>query len=239
MNKRLAAPFLLLFLGLAVLVSANSYENNSYQNFSVINGPNESGNTNLNITIQYNATAYQKNSTPSLYNRTYVEPNLTSQPYVNETVNLRNNSFEPNVTVVSYVNESENLNLRNKSFENVVAQPNVNHIIGSVALANITIMEPNLTTGPIEIPVNHGESFPNLSSYVCGGCKLESKCFPFGYRKEGKFCSESENFELQLESEKSCKNSFECGSNVCVSGKCVSDTFIQKIVSWFKKLFGS
>jgi len=68
-------------------------------------------------------------------------------------------------------------------------------------------------------------------------CPLDGKCYPFGYRKDGKFCSDEGGFTTQ-KSEESCQNNFECSSNVCVSGKCVSEGLIQKIISWFKRLFG-
>ena len=34
-----------------------------------------------------------------------------------------------------------------------------------------------------------------------------------------------------------CDNNFECESNVCVSGECVSNTLIRKIINWFKRVF--
>jgi len=69
-------------------------------------------------------------------------------------------------------------------------------------------------------------------------CPLDGKCYPFGYRKSGKFCSDEGKFIEQLSGESTCENNFECSSNVCVSGKCVSEGFINKIMNWFKKLFG-
>ncbi len=70
------------------------------------------------------------------------------------------------------------------------------------------------------------------------GCALENKCYPLGYRKSGKYCSEDLEFVVQLDSDNACENNFECKSNVCVSGECVSEGFIKKIINWFKKLFG-
>jgi hypothetical protein len=87
---------------------------------------------------------------------------------------------------------------------------------------------------PVEIPKNVREP-----EQVCNGCVLEEMCYPFGYRKSGEFCSESKEFTVQLESGIVCENSFQCDSNVCVSGECVSQKLIQKIINWFKKLFGA
>jgi thiol-disulfide isomerase/thioredoxin len=69
-------------------------------------------------------------------------------------------------------------------------------------------------------------------------CPSEGKCYPFGYRKEGKYCSDEGAFKEQLKADEKCENNFECSTNVCVDGKCISSGFIQKIISWFKKLFG-
>lgn len=69
-------------------------------------------------------------------------------------------------------------------------------------------------------------------------CALDGKCYPFGYRKGGNYCSDKGSFEKQFGDETSCDNNFECSSNVCVSGKCLSKGFIEKILSWFKNLFG-
>jgi thiol-disulfide isomerase/thioredoxin len=70
-------------------------------------------------------------------------------------------------------------------------------------------------------------------------CPLDGKCYPFGFRKEGKYCSDEGTFKEQLKEDAACENNFECSTNVCVDGKCISSGFIQKIISWFKTLFGS
>lgn len=77
------------------------------------------------------------------------------------------------------------------------------------------------------------------SVLVCkDSCPLEDKCYPFGYRKDGKYCSDRVKFVEQLKADSTCENNFECSSNVCVSGKCIDAGFIQKILNWFKRLFG-
>ena len=74
---------------------------------------------------------------------------------------------------------------------------------------------------------------------VCkDSCPLDGKCYPVMYRKGGKYCSDSGSFEQQLEGNAACDNSFECKSNVCVNGECISSGLIEKIMSWFKKMFG-
>ncbi|MCK4647494.1 hypothetical protein KAT24_01025 [Candidatus Pacearchaeota archaeon] len=73
--------------------------------------------------------------------------------------------------------------------------------------------------------------------YKCNGCELEGKCYPMGYRKSGKYCSDNYEFIEQLKAG-SCDNHFECKSNICVSDECVGESLIKKIIKWFKRLFG-
>ena len=75
-------------------------------------------------------------------------------------------------------------------------------------------------------------------SVICkDSCPLDGKCYPFGYRKTGKYCSDEGAFKEQLEADAVCDNNFECSTNVCVDGKCVSSGLINKVMNWFKKLF--
>lgn len=86
---------------------------------------------------------------------------------------------------------------------------------------------------PVEVPQDTEKIV-----YLCSGCMENNLCYSLGYRKDGFFCSENTSFIAQLESDVVCQNNFECSSNVCVSGKCISESFIQKILNWFKNLFG-
>jgi len=53
------------------------------------------------------------------------------------------------------------------------------------------------------------------------------------------YCSMiSNDMKSQLTADEVCENNFECSTNVCVDGKCVSSNFIQKVIEWFSKLFG-
>jgi hypothetical protein len=73
----------------------------------------------------------------------------------------------------------------------------------------------------------------------CLGCKIEEKCFPLGFRKQGEFCSEEGNkFRAQKSTDSSCENSFECISNLCIDEKCVSGSLFNKILEFFRRLFG-
>ncbi|MEM3074777.1 MAG: hypothetical protein QW727_02440 [Candidatus Pacearchaeota archaeon] len=68
-------------------------------------------------------------------------------------------------------------------------------------------------------------------------CPFKDKCYPFGYRKSGEFCSDEGTFIKQLAEESPCDNNFECSSNLCLDNKCVSSSLIEKIINWFKKIF--
>lgn len=73
---------------------------------------------------------------------------------------------------------------------------------------------------------------------VCkDSCPSDGKCYPFGYRKTDKFCSDEGKFIEQLKEDGMCENNFECRSNVCVDGKCLSSGLIQKIIDWIKNIF--
>ncbi len=93
-------------------------------------------------------------------------------------------------------------------------------------------IEPKEETGPIDVT---NENKEDLS---CNGCLSGNKCYPLGYRKGGKYCSENYNFTVQLESGQSCENSFQCTSNVCVSGECINEGLLKRFLDWFKRLFG-
>jgi len=106
---------------------------------------------------------------------------------------------------------------------------------------------PNEETKTVKIPITeikipgevNKEVSDKVSEYVCNGCALENTCYQFGFRKTRNYCSDEKIFAEQKESDSLCENSFECESNVCVSGKCVSGNLLQKIIDWFKKLFGA
>ncbi|MEK6872257.1 MAG: hypothetical protein AABX16_05115 [Nanoarchaeota archaeon] len=74
---------------------------------------------------------------------------------------------------------------------------------------------------------------------ICQGCELNNKCYPYGFREDNTFCSsEKEMFIAQLKTDALCENSFECLSNICADGFCVEEGLFQKIINWFRDLFG-
>ena len=102
---------------------------------------------------------------------------------------------------------------------------------------------------PIEIKVikdyvykKYGIEMKNPSESInCDGgeCGLNDKCVPIGYRSEGEYCNINDEFVSQLESDSQCENHFECESNFCLNDECVSGNLMQKILNWFKRIFGN
>lgn len=93
------------------------------------------------------------------------------------------------------------------------------------------LIEPDETNKIIEVPDEI------ISNYDCKGCKDNDKCYFFGYRKAKEYCSDKGSFVEQAKEETTCDNNFECSSNVCISGQCISEGLIQKILNWFRKVF--
>jgi len=73
---------------------------------------------------------------------------------------------------------------------------------------------------------------------VCEGCILDNKCVPIAYRTLDKYCDADKSLKNQKQEDEDCNNNFECESNVCIDSKCISGGLIQKILDFFKKLFG-
>ena len=98
---------------------------------------------------------------------------------------------------------------------------------------------PKIEEGPIvvQIPEAAKKEKPKIIEDLCMGCYKDSKCYPFGYRKSTDFCKDTGNFVNQLGAESDCENNFECISNVCISGKCVNESLMKKIIYWFKNFF--
>ncbi len=70
------------------------------------------------------------------------------------------------------------------------------------------------------------------------GCLVDGKCFPMGVRYNGTYCSSNLVMSTQAGQSEVCENNFECESNVCAAGKCVSASLIDMIIKWFMGLFG-
>jgi len=120
-------------------------------------------------------------------------------------------------------------------------------VSGCNLVEDIAIIEIKRKEGPESIPCGMGSCVPEEDEevedipdergfYSCSGCEADEKCYPMGYRKTGEYCTPDNVFVSQIDG--GCDNSFECKSNVCISGECLTEGFIEKIMNWFKKLFG-
>lgn len=79
----------------------------------------------------------------------------------------------------------------------------------------------------------------NITTECNFGCFYNGKCLPYGLRINKLYCSIDDNMKSQLTEEELCENNFECSTNVCVNGKCISAGLIQNVMGWFRKLFGA
>ena len=66
------------------------------------------------------------------------------------------------------------------------------------------------------------------------GCVLNNKCYPFGYRRSGTYCSENSQFTNQIQNDGVCENNFECRSNLCVDSQCINQGIMRRFLNWFK-----
>jgi len=70
------------------------------------------------------------------------------------------------------------------------------------------------------------------------GCLHKGQCVPISFRDSGMYCSFNEGMiEQGIEGDK-CSNNFECKSNVCANGECISQGFLDKVINWFSRMFG-
>ncbi len=81
------------------------------------------------------------------------------------------------------------------------------------------------------------ENNPTKEPTNCNGCLSDDTCYPLGHRINGTFCSNDFNLTTQFVENSPCENNFECKSNICVSGECISAGFIRKVINWFKAFF--
>ena len=66
----------------------------------------------------------------------------------------------------------------------------------------------------------------------------KDKCPQLGFREGTKYCSLGDQWIEQKGSESICENNFECNSNLCIDGKCISSNLWQKFIRWLSRLFG-
>jgi hypothetical protein len=74
------------------------------------------------------------------------------------------------------------------------------------------------------------------------GCEFGETCVLPGIRttieNSKKYCDIDSEWKVQKTKEESCDNNFECETNLCINGKCITQGFLDKIFEWFRNLFG-
>jgi len=96
----------------------------------------------------------------------------------------------------------------------------------------------NTETLEFEVLSDKLESEVGISSSVCNGCLRDSICIPFGTRINDKYCSLDKIFENQNINNELCNNNYECVSNICINSECIESNLLQKVIKWFRALFG-
>ncbi|MFW6233470.1 MAG: hypothetical protein ACOC3Z_02300, partial [Nanoarchaeota archaeon] len=103
----------------------------------------------------------------------------------------------------------------------------------------LAIMPPSDNSNQkIELSESQIENDKEGDFLICkDSCRLDGKCYPFGYRIADKFCSNTGSFINQLNEGNYCENNFECSSNLCIDNNCIEQKLLQKVINLFKRLF--
>lgn len=72
---------------------------------------------------------------------------------------------------------------------------------------------------------------------ILNGCSNADSCIPIGVRVGNAYCDIDRTLKEQKSDGSLCSNMFECRSNVCVNGKCIQTSLIEKILHWLQGLF--
>jgi hypothetical protein len=105
-----------------------------------------------------------------------------------------------------------------------------NDLNGCITFSNITdVRECNSNISSPQV-VNNAPT-------CISGCLYQDKCLPYGYRVGSNYCN-LDNTLKEQNSNGACDNNFECVSNLCANSQCISPSFLQQIINFFKNLFG-
>ena len=115
---------------------------------------------------------------------------------------------------------------------------NCNAVSSNYTVSNTTNSTINTSSSSIQAGGNDSSNETGTGIGNCQGCFDSGKCYPIGYRQNSEYCTINLSFTPQLADGSACQNSFECGSGLCVSNQCVSQTLLQQLIAWFKNLFG-
>ncbi|MBI4447598.1 hypothetical protein HY643_01325 [Candidatus Woesearchaeota archaeon] len=87
------------------------------------------------------------------------------------------------------------------------------------------------------------EREPSTPTGACEGCKKEDSCLPYGTRVVEEsiptYCGLTKTLTPQVEEGSICQNNYECKTNECSNGTCISTYgLLAKIMQWLKSIFG-
>ncbi len=118
-------------------------------------------------------------------------------------------------------------------------------IITTTEEVNITASEENITQTTTEKTniTQGGDTSETITEieYMkreCNGCVYNKKCLNVGTKLGRRYCSLSGEMYTQKGEGSYCINNFECQSNLCVDGECVSSGAWRKFLAWFRNIFG-
>lgn len=112
-------------------------------------------------------------------------------------------------------------------------KPVYNSLNGSDIVLYLTSDQSTITVRSLKVEENEIED--NL---VEENNSKTNECKDIGLRNNGEYCSIDKIWDKQKTTQELCENNFECESNICVSGECIDSGLLQRILIWFKRLFG-
>jgi len=92
-------------------------------------------------------------------------------------------------------------------------------------------------TNPNESPITESITEEGNSLGCTSECSYDGRCLPYGYRIGNQYCNIKGNL-VEQNKDGICDNNFECVSNVCANSECISPSFLQQVINFFKNLFG-
>ncbi len=248
MKNKIAIVFtvIIFLVGINLIGSASAVSEiviGNYQNYPAYNegiyNVEIDGNI-LRFGVSYGGCDDEKENFNLIWDGLYLKSNppqvnlfLTLNDNVGNTdcERLWHNTLEFNLNKISGITKGSIINLFDSANTNAPRYKLVYE--GEEGFNNTGICPEDLKTCPDGSSV--GRELPNCEFPVCPSFE---GCEDIGLRNDGKYCSVDKTLLSQKVSEESCNNNFECRSNVCVADNCVSPSLIERIINWFKRLFG-
>jgi len=104
---------------------------------------------------------------------------------------------------------------------------------------NMTYIGPPIPVNETEVITPTEKPVIITPEQICNGCKVDDICIPFGTRQKGQYCDIDKTFKPQVALNEACENSYECKSNECSDGKCISTAgLLQRLLDFLSRIFG-